>query len=380
MGQTDRKERKRRWKKRARLITLAALTGGVALLCAQLPADTWIDIGQKAALASAALQQAGLSGTDTPSASLSGQSERQTAAAPGQSGEPLPSTGATADETAAAAPTAETPAAAIPAEDGSGGRVVEQQVTGGTEAAGLTVKNKSGVSPDLSAALAAALPYTIAFNSEEPQVLIYHTHATEAYMPYDAGYYNDGDTLREPSNANNVRAVGDALAEELTAAGVCVLHDTTLHDYPAYRGAYDRSADTVQRLLEENPSIQVILDIHRDGLMLNETDKLKPTVTIDGQKTAQLMVVCGVVSTDALPHPHWQQNLAFAAQLQQTLDGMYDGLTRPLSLVSARYNQNLSPGALLIEVGSEGNTLEEAVAGARLLGRGLVSLWQENAS
>jgi stage II sporulation protein P len=252
--------------------------------------------------------------------------------------------------------------------------LVEQTVSGGTMTAGIAVKNQSGVAADIAAALADGLPFSIEKDTVEPQVLIYHTHATETYMPYAAGYYNSGDTSRVPENPRNVRAVGDALAAELTAAGIAVLHDTTLHDSPQYRGAYDRSAKTVAAILAEYPSIKVVLDIHRDGLMLNSRDKLKPTVTVDSKKAAQVMLVCGVLSTDALPHKEWRQNLRFAAGLQQKLATVSSGFARPLSLVSARYNQHLSVGSLLIEVGSEGNTLDEATYAAQLLGRALAGL------
>ena len=363
-----------------RLAALAATAGCVALLATQTPAGTWTRVGQEVALAAVSLCHA-----DATVQRLSARLERAPAAAGSSLADPTTATSGrssstdaaqTAGTTAAIAPPAIEPVEP-PAEDGSGGRVVEQRVGGGTTEAGLTVKNKSGVSPDLGAALAASLPYQIEFGSSEPQVLIYHTHATETYMPYDAGYFNDGDTWRDAANPNNVRVVGDALAAALTAAGVTVLHDTTLHDSPSYRGAYDRSAATIEQALREHPSIKVTLDIHRDGLMVNSIDKLKPTVTINGQKAAQLMVVCGVLTTDALPHPNWRQNLCFAARLQKTLDDSYEGLARPLSLVSARYNQYLSPGALLIEMGSEGNTTAEAAYTAQLLADALVRLWKE---
>lgn len=366
---------KRRWI--IRLAGLAALTGGMALLAVQLPADTWTHIARQTALAAVSLQQ-----VDGTAEQLSRRLERLPAGAAADSTD-MPVNGtvtapalAGAEQQPMAEPTlpAEEDAVTVPAEDGSGGKVVEQAVGGGTVEAGIAVKNQSGVQPDLEAALTAKLPFTIEVGSSEPQVLIYHTHATETYMPYDAGYYNSGDTERIPENPYNVRAVGDALEAELIAAGIAVLHDTTLHDSPSYRGAYDRSAETIQAALEEHPSIKVTLDIHRDGLMLNSSDKLKPTVTVEGKKAAQLMLVCGTLTTDALPHPNWKQNLSFAAQLQQTLDNSYGELARPLSLVSARYNQYMTTGSLLVEVGSEGNTLEEATYSARLLGRALVEL------
>lgn len=358
------------------------MMSGVALLVSQVPAGMWARVGQDVAVAAVALRR-----VDEAAQCLAARLERRTAVT-GDGGVALavPTGGETTAPPVTAATTArptatvtEQPAVeaiAPPEEDGSGGKVVEQRVGGGVEMAGLAVKNGSGTTPDLEAALAETLPYTIEFGSGEPQVLIYHTHATETYMPYDAGYFNDGDTAREADNPQNVRAVGDALAAALTAAGVCVLHDTTLHDAPSYRGAYDRSAATVERALQEHPSIKVILDIHRDGLMVNSTDKLKPTVTVAGEKAAQLMVVCGVLTTESLPHPQWRQNLCFAAHLQQTLTQTYPDLARPLSLVSARYNQYLSTGALLIEVGSEGNTTVEAMYTARLLANALVAMWK----
>lgn len=369
-----------------RVAGLVTAVCGIALLAGRLPTDTWLHIGQRAALASVSLQQADkaaqLFATRLQRVPL-GAGESEPPAAANGTIAPMPSTTVPAPTTPpteqVTAPTNAAPSdlADPPAEDGSGGRVVEQTVSGGTMTAGIAVKNQSGVAADIAAALADGLPFSIEKDTAEPQVLIYHTHATETYMPYAAGYYNSGDTSRVPENPRNVRAVGDALAAELTAAGIAVLHDTTLHDSPQYRGAYDRSAKTVEAILAEHPSIKVVLDIHRDGLMLNSSDKLKPTVTIDGKKAAQVMLVCGVLSTDALPHTEWRQNLRFAAGLQQALATVSGGFARPLSLVSARYNQHLSVGSLLIEVGSEGNTLDEATYSAQLLGRALAGLLTE---
>lgn len=367
-----------------RVAGLVTAVCSIALLAGRLPTDAWMQIGQRAALAAVSLQQA-----DKAVQLLSkrlervplGAGETEEVAAANDTAAAEMTTAATTTSTTSpteqtTAPTAPVPSDLTdpPAEDGSGGKVVEQMVGGGTVTAGIAVKNQSGVAADLAAAIADGLSFSIEKHTDEPQVLIYHTHATETYMPYFAGYYNSGDITRVPENPRNVRAVGDALAAELTAAGIAVLHDTTLHDSPQYRGAYDRSAQTVESILAEHPSIKVVLDIHRDGLMLNSTDKLKPTVTVDGKKAAQVMLVCGVLSTDALPHTEWRQNLRFAAGLQQALETTWSGLARPLSLVSARYNQHLSVGSLLIEVGSEGNTLDEATYSARLLGQALAAL------
>ena len=98
-------------------------------------------------------------------------------------------------------------------------------------------------------------------------------------------------------------------------------------------------------------------------------------MTVDGEKAAQLMLVCGVLSTEALPHPAWEKNLSFATKLQAALTARHPSLCRPLSLTGARYNQYVTTGSLLVEVGSEGNTLEEATRSARLLGQTLVEMW-----
>ncbi len=352
----------------ASVLTACALLFGAS----RLPDALWAQIGRTLAIASVSLQQA-----ENTAERLSANLTRPTAHASGNN-TTLPDTPPSgAEQQPLTEPTAPqnnqnvTP----PPENGTGGKVVEQTVAGGTTVAGIAVKNKSGVAADVAAALAAALPFTIEIGSDEPQVLIYHTHTTEGYMPYDAGYYNAGDVRRDDTYPDTVVAVGDALEAELTAAGIAVIHDTTVYDYPHYRGAYERSVVTMEETLKKYPSIKVTLDIHRDGLMVNERDMLKPTVTVDGEKAAQLMLVCGVLSTEALPHPAWKQNLSFATKLQKALTARHQSLCRPLSLTGARYNQYVTPGSLLIEVGSEGNTLEEATYSARLLGRTLVEMW-----
>ena len=125
--------------------------------------------------------------------------------------------------------------------------------------------------------------------------------------------------------------------------------------------------------MKKYPSIKVVLDIHRDAV-LEEGAVVKPTATVEGKKAAQMMLITGVVSTTALPHPKWQENLTFSTRLQRALDGVSPDLMRPLQTVASRYNQHLSPGWVLVEVGSEGNTVEEAVYSGQILGRTLAQL------
>lgn len=261
-----------------------------------------------------------------------------------------------------------------PPADGSGGKIVERKMPAGdTLLSGIAVLNRSGTAVDMAAALARRL--TVGWkDTREPQVLIIHTHTTEGYMLYDAGYYNAADRNRTRQEDRNVCAVGEAVKGVLEQAGIAVIHDTTVHDDPQYNGAYTRSAETVKAILKQYPSIQVVLDLHRDAVMDGDTTLVKPTVTVEGKKAAQMMLIAGVVSTKALPHKDWEQNLTFAARWQQALDRAYPGLMRPLNTVASRYNQQLSPGYLLVEVGSEGNTLEEAVYSATLLGKTLAEL------
>ncbi|MBE6768775.1 MAG: hypothetical protein E7549_07700 [Ruminococcaceae bacterium] len=352
------------------VLSLLAVVG-IVFGASRLPRDVWTRIGRVMAVASVSLQQAEntaeqLSAVLTrPSAHAAGTTAPHTLPTGGAEQQPL--TEPTAVQTAGTA--------SPPPENGSGGKVVTQTVGGGESIGGIQVKNKSGVTVNIAEALEADLPFTVEVGSTAPQVLIYHTHTTEGYMPYDAGYYNAGDVPRNDTYTDTVVAAGDALEAALLAAGIAVIHDTTIHDYPHYRGAYERSEVTVKKLLEQYPSIKVTIDLHRDGLMANERDMLKPTVTVNGKKAAQLMVVCGVLSTDELPHENWKDNLSFATKLQEMLTARHDRLARPLSLTAARYNQYLTSGSLLVEVGSEGNTLEEATYAARLLGQTLAAMW-----
>ena len=260
-----------------------------------------------------------------------------------------------------------------PGEKGNGGKIVTKQLDGSKMTDGVAVLNRSGTAVDIAAALKRPLTQTFQ-DTEEPQVLILHTHTTEQFMLYDAGYYNEGDRDRTRDRRQNVCAVGKAVAAQLEAAGVTVIHDTTVHDSPQYSGAYTRSAETVQKYLTEHPSIQVVLDLHRDAIMADATTLTKPTVEINGKKAAQMMIIAGVVSTEALPHSHWEQNLTLAARWQQSLTAAYPGLMRPLYTVASRYNQHLSPGYLLVEVGSEANTVAEVTYAGELLGQSLATL------
>lgn len=262
----------------------------------------------------------------------------------------------------------------IPPKGDGGGAVSEEQIGGGTVVAGnVRVKNVSGESFDFAALLEAGMPVRAA-STTEPQVLIVHTHATESYMSYYAGYYNADDATRSTELSENMVAVGEVIAQELRAAGVPTIHDATLHDSPAYTGAYGRSAATVQAYLDRYPSIQVVLDIHRDAVVREDLTKVKPTVTVNGQKAAQMMLVLGGVDSEEYPNAYCKENLQLGMQLYEALEATAAGIMRPLYLVNDHYNQNLRAGSLLVEMGTDANTLTEALYSGRLLGKALAGL------
>jgi stage II sporulation protein P len=210
--------------------------------------------------------------------------------------------------------------------------------------------------------------FTIEANSA-PQVLIMHTHTTECFEPYERDAFDSSFNYRTTDSDLNMCRVGDAITEQLEAAGIGVIHDTTIHDYPSYNGSYERSRRTVTEQLKAHPSIKVVLDIHRDAIGGNGVIK-QPTVHIDGKKSAQVMIISGC-DDGTMGMPDHMKNFRFAVLLQQQMEGDYPGLTRPILFDYRKYNQDLTTGSLLIEVGTHGNTLEQAVYAGELIGKSL---------
>ncbi len=217
-----------------------------------------------------------------------------------------------------------------------------------------------------------ALPFSITPNSTQPQVLIMHTHATECYEQTAQSYTDPNFSARTTDTTKSVVAVGQAIADELNAMGVMTLHDATLHDYPSYNGSYGNSHETVCNYLAQYPSIKVVLDVHRDALQKQDGTRIKPVVDIDGKQAAQVMIIAGCDNGGNLPN--YTQNLKFAARLEQALEGDHPGLTRPVLFDYRYYNQDLTTGSLLLEMGGHANTLEEALYSATLVGKSLGAL------
>lgn len=234
-------------------------------------------------------------------------------------------------------------------------------------AQGVYIENRPGLDLDVAALAQAQL--TLTLPEEGPQVLIVHTHGSEAYTPDGTDTYVATGECRTTDTSKSVVRVGDEIAKVLTEMGLTVVHDTALYDYPEYNGAYDRSLAAVENWLAQYPTIQVVLDVHRDALIGSDGTVYKPITTINGEKCAQVMLVMG--SNALYDHPGWLENLALAVQVQKEMNTLWPTLARPIGLRENRYNQQTAPGAMLVEVGSHGNTLQEALSAARMFARAL---------
>lgn len=237
-----------------------------------------------------------------------------------------------------------------------------------------SIKNCTDL-PDAEVAAEAGqpLPFQIEPGSAQPQVLIMHTHATESYELAERAWCDPSTSARTTDNASNMVAVGAEIAAQLNAAGVNTIQDATLHDYPSYNGSYARSNATVRSYLAQYPSIKVVLDVHRDAIQKEDGSRVKPVAMVDGMKAAQVMIICGADNGGNLPN--FKQNLRFAAAWEAKMEQLYPGLTRPVLFDYRYYNQDLTTGSLLIEMGGHGNTLEEAKYSGRLVGKALAALF-----
>lgn len=194
-------------------------------------------------------------------------------------------------------------------------------------------------------------------------IIIFHTHTCESYTPTENYNYQMTGNYRTTDLNYTVARVGDDLTEILKARGYNVIHNTTMHDFPSYSGSYSNSMETVSSILNST-NAQVIIDLHRDAV--GDGTTYGPTVKINDEIAAQLMIVVG---TDAggLEHPNWKENLKFAVKLQAKANEMYPGLFRPINLSTSRYNQHLSNGSIIIEVGATANTMEQSLASMKYL-------------
>lgn len=242
----------------------------------------------------------------------------------------------------------------------------------------ITIKNTTDYNIDVDSELSAPLGFEVE-NTNKPQALIVHTHATESYLQEDNGVYYSDYPGHSANDNENLTSAGTALADSLTKNGITALHSVTHHDEPSYNGSYDRSAATIYDYLEKYPSIKVIIDFHRDALGYGGEDgKIKPTFKVNGKKAAQIMIMSGYDPNNDYDFGHWEENLSFALKIQQKAEQLYPGMTRPLYFGDFAYNMNINSGSLLIEVGTDVNTLDEAKLTGELLGNVLAEVLKDS--
>ena len=237
------------------------------------------------------------------------------------------------------------------------------------DAEAVSVYYACDLRPDLGALLSTPLEWDL--RASEPTVLILHTHATESYTKRGEDY-EESSAWRTLDENYNMLSMGEELGQLLARSGITAIHDRTLHDYPSYNGSYNDARKSIAEYLKEYPSIRLVLDLHRDAADTEDGQLRTAVDTADGP-IAQLMLVMGTDEA-GLRHPEWEENLSLALKLHATLEQQCPGIMRPLVLRAQRFNQDLSTGALLVEVGAAGNTHAEALAAVRQLAQAIVAL------
>lgn len=228
------------------------------------------------------------------------------------------------------------------------------------------VRDTSGNTADIPALLEMPLDWDLA--AGEAPVLIYHTHATESYTKVPGESYTESGEYRTLDTDHNMVSIGTRMTELLTRAGIGVIHSETLHDYPSYDGGYDNSRETIRNALEQHPELRLVLDVHRDAAADDYGNQFATYATVDGRESAQIMFLISA------GHPNWQENMALAVKLTALLEKKHPGITRGILTRTYDYNQDLSGGGLLVEVGAAGDTREKALVAAEALAEAIILL------
>ncbi|OWZ83130.1 stage II sporulation protein P [Natranaerobius trueperi] len=181
--------------------------------------------------------------------------------------------------------------------------------------------------------------------SENGKVGIYHSHTTESFVP------TTGEPFVENLDKTVVR-LGRKMVSELEQLGISAVHTEEIHDLPTRHESYSRSKPTVEQMLEEHSDIDVLLDLHRDGVPRDMT-----TAEINGEKVGKILILVG----SGEDHPNWRENYQFALKLQKELEKIHPDLSRGIRTRNFSYNQELHSRALLIEIGGHENSLEETM-------------------
>lgn len=190
-----------------------------------------------------------------------------------------------------------------------------------------------------------------------PRILLYHSHTEEGYCVTEADKYSSESYTKD--STKNVVFAGNSMQQYFQKnTALSVMHDTTVNQF------YDMSRKTVERLLKANPSIYLTVDIHRNSI--GGSPKYGPTVSKDGVKYAPLQFVVSSTNNGG-DHPNWKENFKLALLVLARLEEKVPGITRGIATREDPYNQNIAEHALLVEIGFDGNYLEEIQASSELL-------------
>ena len=246
--------------------------------------------------------------------------------------------------------------------------ITETDMSNGATKGEVLIKDSdSGMSVDVQKLLYSPYPEALrddgiskVSTDTDPLVLILHTHATECYTDEGNVSYTKDNSFRSTDTSKNIVAVGKVMADILNEQGIATVHCQTLHDAEDYNAAYNNSLDSIKEYLKKYPSIKYVFDVHRDAIIRESGEALKPVCTVNGESTAQTMTLVGTNAGGA-QHPDWQtNNMNLAVKLQNKLTTDYNPMARPINLRKLSFHQQYAPGSLLFEIGSCANTLNEA--------------------
>ena len=196
-------------------------------------------------------------------------------------------------------------------------------------------------------------------SKKDIDVVIYHTHSTECYSQTSGYEYEASGVFRTLNKNVSVIRIGNEIKTYLQKFGIGVYHDETLYDYPDYNKSYNNAGKAIPKLLNKYNKAKIVLDVHRDAIGVG-TEQYKPVVKINGENVAQFMIVIGT-NQGGLTHDEWRENLKLALKIKDKADEKYPGLCRYVILRKERFNQQVAPGAMIVEMGATGNSVPEVL-------------------
>ena len=234
---------------------------------------------------------------------------------------------------------------------------------GSTKTTGSVImRNEDSANITVSKAMKEPSSVNIKANGEV-QVLIVHTHYNEAYTQSDGLTYKSNDSFHTEDSERNLFRLGEIVTDYLNSRGIGTVQ---IRKQVTYASAYKKLRPTIEDYLDQYPNVQMVIDIHRDSITASNGDQYRTSATVNGQKMAQLMIVSGTGGNS-----HWKENLGLQVRLHNMLENRYPGLMRPLILRDSSYNHDLTPGSMILEVGTSGNSLSEAMQSTYLFAQTL---------